>query len=74
MLFTEKTRADYTKQIFKWKKKAETQTDKRLKAIRINNVNELKSRALKWARESGVDYQPIASYTLSQNDTAKRAL
>ena len=40
----------------------------------INNINELDSRARKWARESGIEYQPIAPYILSKHDIAKRAL
>jgi hypothetical protein len=47
------------------------QTERQLKAIYINNAKKLESHALEWARESGVDYQPIALYTLSQNVTTK---
>jgi hypothetical protein len=74
VIFTGETRSDCAEQMFEWKKRAETQTDKRLKAIRINNAHELESRALKWARESGVEYQPTVLYTSSQNGTAERAL
>jgi hypothetical protein len=51
--------------MFKWKKRVEIQTNKRLKAIHINNASKLESCALKWVRESGVEYQPIVLYTLS---------
>ena len=74
VIFTGSTRASCAEQMFDWKKRAETQTDKRLKAIRIDNANELESRALRWAEESGVEYQPTAPYTSSQNGTAERAL
>jgi hypothetical protein len=47
VIFIEKTRLDCAEQIFKWKKRAEIQTNKRLKAIYINNASELESRALK---------------------------
>jgi GAG-pre-integrase domain len=46
VLFTGKTRANCAKQMFEWKKTAETQINKRLKAIRIDNALELESRAL----------------------------
>ena len=51
--------------MFKWKKKAEMQNDRQLKTIYIDNVNELKSYAFKWAEESDINYQPTVLYTLS---------
>jgi hypothetical protein len=65
VIFTGETRLDCAEQMFKWKKRAETQTNKQLKAIRINNTSKLESCALKWTRELEVEYQSIVLYTSS---------
>ena len=74
IVFTGKTCTDVAEQLFKWKKTAELQTEKRLKAVRINNAKELESRVNEWAEESGVEVQSTAAYTSSQNGTAEQAL
>ena len=74
VVFTAADRKECAEQMFQWKKTAELQTDKRLKAIRLDNAKELESKANEWAAESGVHIQPTAPYTSSQNGTAERAL
>ena len=74
VVFTGPTRKDVAEQLFEWKKTAELQVERRLKAIRIDNGRELESRAREWERESSVQVQLTAAYTSSQNGTAERAL
>jgi hypothetical protein len=74
VVFTRETRKDVAEQLFNWKKTVETQTERRLKAIRIDNARELDSRVQIWAKESRVEVQPTAAYTLSHNDVTERAL
>ena len=57
-----------------WKKTAETKTGKKLKVVRCDNAPELLKVVNQWTRQDGVQVNPTAIDTSSQNGMAERGI
>ena len=57
-----------------WKKVVELQTNKSIKAVRLDNAKELTSLLKKWTEKHGIRSQETEPYTSHQNGVAERSI
>lgn len=67
-----KDKSDAPQELKQWKVSAETETGKRLKAIRIDNAGELVKLAKEWEKEEGIHPEFTDAYSSNQNGIAER--
>ena len=57
-----------------WRKTAETKTEKKIKVVRCDNVPELLKVVNEWTEQDGIQVNPTAVNTSSQNGMAERGI
>lgn len=69
-----KDRKSIVRELNTWKKVVELQSNKKLKAVRLDNAKELLSIVNQWVKECGLILQDTEPYTSHQNGIAERSI